>query len=257
MYPCQNQQALLADETMLTPNKNTPDPSIWAKSSALHQRAVSEQEILSTPLGKKNRAPILAVSWAPCAAGRVRGALAGVPRSSEAVPWQSAPDTPPVRPTLLSLAGCGNPLSCKRVWSRDQGFGVRLVPAARSACKLPTKPAYFFTTCAKCQCLKVKFFKVSAWYQSGASAPQNISVARSTLPAVPSSSSPGGWDGARTPLPRAALLVPSRACPASPSVGNLHLAAPCHVLDVVFEVSPFPRHLWLKDLFPISLQSRF
>lgn len=50
MYPCQNQQALLADETMLTPNKNTPDPSIWAKSSALHQRALSEREILSRHL---------------------------------------------------------------------------------------------------------------------------------------------------------------------------------------------------------------
>lgn len=50
MYLCQNQQALLADETMLTPNKNTPDPSIWAKSSTLHQRALSEQEILSQHL---------------------------------------------------------------------------------------------------------------------------------------------------------------------------------------------------------------
>lgn len=50
MYPCQSQQALLADETMLTPNKNTPDPSIWAESSALHQRVLSEQEILSQHL---------------------------------------------------------------------------------------------------------------------------------------------------------------------------------------------------------------
>ena len=59
MYPCQSQQALLADETMLTPNKNTPDPSIWAKSSALHQRALSEQEILSRHLwgGWKKRGP--------------------------------------------------------------------------------------------------------------------------------------------------------------------------------------------------------
>lgn len=65
MYPCQNQQALLADETMLTLNKNTPDPSIWAKSSALHQRALSEQEILSQHLWRK-KAPALRAAGSSC-----------------------------------------------------------------------------------------------------------------------------------------------------------------------------------------------
>lgn len=77
MRPCQSQQALLADETMLTPNKNTPDPSIWAESSALHQRVLSEQEILSAHLWRRGKkAPIPAARWAPCA-------LIGMSRSSK------------------------------------------------------------------------------------------------------------------------------------------------------------------------------
>lgn len=135
MYPCQNQQALLADETMLTPNKNTPDPSIWAKSSALHQRALSEREILSRHLwGGGERAP--------CATGRVRGALTGVSRSSKPFHngWWLAGGLP--RTPLLAFARMiWKPLELQT--DLEQGLWCLLAPPPPTLCvKLPTaKPA--------------------------------------------------------------------------------------------------------------------
>lgn len=134
MYPCQNQQALLADETMLTPNKNTPDPSIRAKSWALHQRALSEREILSGHRWGGERAP--------CAAGRVRGALTGVSRSSKPFRdgcWLAGGL---LRTPLLAFARMiWKPLELQT--DLEQGLWCLLAPPPPALCvKLPTaKPA--------------------------------------------------------------------------------------------------------------------